>query len=303
LLPWDNPWNVDISWAPVDWRSNDYINFINRWRTVRLHPDLGGVDWYDSSRNYGFPYIVVDWWQPKVAVDFDLYPYESDGFDPYSGQSYPFYPIPDEAIWNAHWIQSGPPGYVWDRYEDRHMLIVDKDNNYLYELYNVWFDRDRWRWVAGGGAFWDMNTNNRRPEGWTSSDESGMQLLPGIIRFDEVYGGDEIRHALRLSVAEVNGYVYPASHVAGWTPGAVPLGTRLRLRQDVDISYFPWDVQKIFRALKRYGFIVTTKSGGDGTYMWVSGTFDPRWNNDVLNPAFHALTLWDFEVVQLGWTP
>jgi hypothetical protein len=28
---------------------------------------------------------------------------------------------------------------------------------------------------------------------------------------------------------------------------------------------------------------------------------DQRWNNDVLNPAFSALTADDFEVVQLGW--
>ena len=35
--------------------------------------------------------------------------------------------------------------------------------------------------------------------------------------------------------------------------------------------------------------------------MYISGTFDPRWNNDVLNPAFRALSASDFEVVQLGW--
>jgi hypothetical protein len=28
---------------------------------------------------------------------------------------------------------------------------------------------------------------------------------------------------------------------------------------------------------------------------------DARWNNDVLNPAFSALTADDFEVIQLGW--
>ena len=28
---------------------------------------------------------------------------------------------------------------------------------------------------------------------------------------------------------------------------------------------------------------------------------DARWNNDVLNPAFHSLTANDFEVVSLGW--
>jgi hypothetical protein len=37
--------------------------------------------------------------------------------------------------------------------------------------------------------------------------------------------------------------------------------------------------------------------------MFVTGTYDPRWDNDVLNPAFAGLTACDFEVIQLGWTP
>ena len=35
--------------------------------------------------------------------------------------------------------------------------------------------------------------------------------------------------------------------------------------------------------------------------MYVGGTFDTRWDNDVMNPAFAALNAGDFEVVQLGW--
>ena len=45
-------------------------------------------------------------------------------------------------------------------------------------------------------------------------------------------------------------------------------------------------MQKIFRAMQRYGLIVAD----NGSDMYVSGTFDTRWNNDILNPAFHALT-------------
>jgi hypothetical protein len=35
--------------------------------------------------------------------------------------------------------------------------------------------------------------------------------------------------------------------------------------------------------------------------MFVSGAFDPRWNNDILNPAFRSLSASDFEVIELGW--
>jgi hypothetical protein len=37
--------------------------------------------------------------------------------------------------------------------------------------------------------------------------------------------------------------------------------------------------------------------------MYVTGTYDVNWNNDILNPAFAGLTASDFEVVQLGWNP
>src|SRR5262249_3395520 len=33
------------------------------------------------------------------------------------------------------------------------------------------------------------------------------------------------------------------------------------------------------------------------------GTWDDRWDNDILNPAFAALTASDFEVIELGWRP
>jgi hypothetical protein len=30
---------------------------------------------------------------------------------------------------------------------------------------------------------------------------------------------------------------------------------------------------------------------------------DERWNNDVLNPAFRAVSADDLEVIELGWRP
>jgi hypothetical protein len=77
------------------------------------------------------------------------------------------------------------------------------------------------------------------------------------------------------------------------------MGARLRLKAGKDISGFPAEMQKILRAMKRYGLIVAD----NGSDMYVSGTFDTRWDNDVLNPAFAGLTANDFEVIELGWNP
>jgi hypothetical protein len=296
LFPPDNWWNVDISTAPVDPNSASFINFINSGTVKRMHPDCGGDVSPGSNEIYGFPYIVVDGSQPKKAVSFQ-YADESDGVDHTTGQSYPFYPIPDEAITQPHWIEGGWPGNIDRRDTDRHVLIVDRDNQYLYELWNVYYDGSRWQ--AGSGAFFDMKTNNRRPDGWTSADAAGLAILPGLMRYDEVSGSDEIHHAFRVTVRATNGYVYPASHKAGSNPLALPMGARLRLKAGTDISKFTPELQKIFRAMKKYGLIVAD----NGTDMYVSGTYDTRWNNDVLNPAFSSLTANDFDVVQLGYQP
>jgi hypothetical protein len=297
LFPSNNWWNLDISSAPVDPASASYISFINNGSTRRLHPDFGGEASPGSVAIYGFPYIVVDASQPKRAVQF-LYADESDGVNHATGQSLPFYPIPDETITQAHWIEGGEPGNVDRRASaDRHMLIVDRDNRHLYELYNVFYDGARWH--AGSGAFFDLDTNGRRPDGWTSADAAGLAILPGLVRYDEVFGSNEIGHAFRVTVRATNGYVYPASHRAGSTVGALPMGARLRLKSSVNLSSFTPEVQRIFRAMQRYGLIIAD----NGSDMYVSGTFDLRWNNGVLNPAFRALTANDFDVIELGWRP
>jgi hypothetical protein len=58
-------------------------------------------------------------------------------------------------------------------------------------------------------------------------------------------------------------------------------------------------MQKIFRAMQKYGLIVAD----NGSDMYITGTYDTRWNNDILNPAFSNLMASDFEVIQLGYNP
>lgn len=304
LFPTDNWWNLDISSWPVDQNSPSYISFINNGGTRRLHPDFGGNDGSQYGI-YGMPYAVV-----TNVTNADLKPVqfqywdESDGVDLNTGVSLPFYPIPPQAITEGKWIEGGEPGNVDRRStQDRHLLIVDKDRNHLYELYNVFYNTTQGKWYAGSGAFFDMNTNNRRPDTWTSADAAGLAILPGLVRYDEAYDPNvsEINHAFRVTVRATNGYVYPASHRAGSTSGALPMGARLRLKSTVDVAQRTNDpnIQKIFRAMQKYGLIVAD----NGSDMYITGTYDTRWNNSILNPAFRNLTASDFEVIQLGYNP
>ncbi len=239
------------------------------------------------------PYVTVPGAQPLVPVTFD-YDDESDTAAP--GRP-PGYPIPEQAKTEQRWIEGGLAGSDPDADGDRHMLLVDRDNRILFELYAL-----RWsggRWEAGSGAIFPLDSSARRPDGWTSADAAGLAILPGLVRYDEAYGNEPIRHAFRVTVRSTNGYVFPASHRAGSASGALPMGARLRLKSSKDLSGFAEPLRRIFQAMKTYGLIVAD----NGSDLYVTGTYDPRWDNDLLNPAFASLKASDFEVVQLGWQP
>jgi hypothetical protein len=167
----------------------------------------------------------------------------------------------------------------------------------LFELYGTRWNEGASRWEAASGAIFDLNGNARRPEGWTSADAAGLAILPGLVRYEEVMSGREITHAFRVTVRATNGYVWPASHQAGGRAGALPMGARLRLKASKNLSGYPPAIQRIFRAMQNYGVIVAD----NGSDMYISGTYDTRWNNSVLNPAFSAIKASDFDVVTLGY--
>lgn len=292
VFPSTNWWNLDVSAAPVDPRSAAFIDFVsgrtaaNPTAARTLHPDFGPPP-------YGMPYVVVPGTQPRVPLTFIDYPAESDVGAP--GE--PGYPIPDEARTTPNYIEGGIAGGGTSG--DRHLLIVDRDRWLLFESWATRWNSSRGRWEAGSGAVFDLATNARRPDGWTSADAAGLAIFPGLVRYDEASGTGEIRHALRVTVRATNGYVWPASHQAGSTTGALPMGARLRLKSTRSLSGYSPIVAKIFRAMQIYGLIVAD----NGSDMYISGTMDARWNNDDLNPAFRSLTADDFEVIQLGWNP
>jgi hypothetical protein len=291
VFPPGDAWNLDVSQAPVDPASSAYIAFLsgrtpqNPSAVRHLHPDFGPPP-------YGIPYVGVSAAQPLVAVTFTDYPDESDPGAP--GRP-PGYPIPEEAKTLPNWIEGGVAGGGAEG--DRHLIIVDRERWLLYETWATRWNAAQSRWEAGSGAVFDLGREPARPDGWTSADAAGLAILPGLVRYDEVSSGAEIPHAFRFTARATNGRVWPASHSAGSTADAPPMGMRLRLKASVVLAPYPPGVQRILQAMKRHGLILAD----NGSDLYVTGTMDPLWDNDVLNPAFAAMTADSFEVVQLGW--
>src|SRR5205085_11230821 len=137
---------------------------------------------------------------------------------------------------------------------DRHVLVVDRDNWKLYELFNAFPVNGGASWKASCGAVYDLTSNALRPAGWTSADAAGLPVFPGLVRYDEVFELKEIAHALRFTVQRSRkAYVAPARHFASSNtdPNLPPMGMRVRLKASFNISRSSPAMQVILRALKK----------------------------------------------------
>jgi hypothetical protein len=179
---------------------------------------------------------------------------------------------------------------------DRHVLVLDNSSCWLYELYNSYPQSDG-SWNADSAAVWDLLADEQRPLTWTSADAAGLSIFAGLARYDEVAAG-QIKHALRFTLQSSRAaFVPPASHWAANSsnPDAAPMGMRLRLKANFDVSAFSATNQVILTTLQQYGMIMAD----NGSNMYISGAPDDRWDNDDLH-NLDQVTASDFDVVLMN---
>ncbi|WCB91891.1 hypothetical protein DSM104299_00569 [Baekduia alba] len=264
VFPASNPWNQDISHAPVAPRSAAYVKSIGL--RAGLHPDF-------ASTTYGIPFRVVPETQKPVPIHFTAYGASSD-----KGP----YPVPLTAP-----VEAG---------SDRHVVVLQRGTCKLYELFGA--HRAGRGWNAAAGARFDLRTGALRPARWTSADAAGLPIFPGLARADEAVGNGEITHALRVTVPRTQkAYISPARHYASPSsnPDLPPMGLRLRLKASFDTSRFHGQARVILSALKRYGMIVAD----NGSPWYITGAPDRRWDDDDLH-ALGQVSGSAFEAVQTG---
>lgn len=276
VLPPDNVWNVPVDHLPVHPSSATWIATIGA--SSGLKADFGSGIWPPSTGGpIGIPWIGVPGNQSRVDVTFDYW----DESDPGP------YPIPPTAP-----IEGGPSSDG-----DRHVLVIDRDNCVLYETFYSWPQSGGAWWTAASGAVYDLNSNQLRPDGWTSADAAGLPILPGLARYDEVAQG-EIDHALRFTVPQTRkAYVWPARHYASSITSSAypPMGIRVRLKADFDISSFSSHNQVLLRALKKYGMLLAD----NGSPWYISGVPSESWDNDDLH-ELGSIRGDDLEVVDMS---
>lgn len=251
IFPADHPYNTNISSYPVHPQSADYIAKVNAMGTrTNVHPDFGG------QGLYGMPINIVGNETSMVPITFTAYGSESD-LGPYR--------IPSYAI-----IQPGT---------DRHLVVVDKVNCKLYEMFHAFKNQDN-SWRGDSGVIWDLNQVQRRPLGYTSADGAGMAIYPLVVKYDEVALG-QVNHAIRMTVPKTRrGFIWPANHYASDNddPSLPPFGLRFRLKADFDISKFKPQAKAVATAMKKYGMIVAQ----NGSAWAIGGEQDPRFDDSQL---------------------
>ena len=227
------------------------------WPPWTLHRPTCSSSW---GPTYGMPITVVPPSQPLVNITFG-----SSGNDPG--------PYPFSASTGIEGGQSATG--------DRHAIMVNPATCIDYELYDA--DYSPSGSTAANGAIWNLNSDALRPSTAATVDASGLPIVAGLTRYDEVASG-AITHAIRVQAQDTDtSYIWPATAGEGSAdnPNLPPMGARFRLKASFNISGYSPQAQVVLRALQQYGLILA--DNGPNWHFW--GTSDSSWPLSVVQSS------------------
>jgi hypothetical protein len=190
---------------------------------------------------------------------------------------------------------------------DCHILVVERSQKKLYELYNA--TGTTTAVTAIGGFIWDLTkqyTDVLRGEQCTSADAAGLPIAALMPTADEVAAG-EVPHAIRFILPNLrmkkSVYVHPATHAGApnsTNPNAPPYGVRFRLKASFDEMPYSANARVILRAMKKYGMILS--DGGNIPLTFADDLLSTaKWTNLGISPqTFNSIRVDNFDVVDLG---
>lgn len=201
----------------------------------------------------------------------------------------------------------GERGYACERDGDCHLLVVERQECRLYEMFRA--DLRGGSFQGGCLAVWDLARpypERGRGEYCTSADAAGFPIAPLLFGAEDIARG-EIRHALRFvlpnSLIRRLAYVHPGTHSTKATSGpaaAPPYAASFRLKRNLDLTPFKPAARVVITALQNYGMYLA--DGGQVTFTAASDALsDVKWSDVGFGPHdLKALRWTDFEVVDTG---
>ncbi len=285
-----NPWNKDVSALAPASRSAAIIN--------ALANQLGG--WGNGNvlqTDRSISILYADASTPRGTIN------AAPGYYLPDGDATPLQmPLP------LNGNTEGNPGYACDRdNEDCHVLVVERSEKKLYELYNATGTASSM--IALGAYVWDLTKQyppELRGEQCTSADAAGLPMAALIPTADEVAAG-EVPHALRFILPnprmKAGVYVHPATHAGGpssGNPDAPPYGVRFRLKSSFSETGYSASAKVILQALKKYGMILS--DGGNIALTFADDRLSTaKWATlGITNQTFNSIPVTAFDVVDLG---
>ena len=110
-----------------------------------------------------------------------------------------------------------------------------------------------------------------------------------------------LRHALAFTMGtSAHAFVHPATHSSGTSNDAYapPMGLRVRLRADYDLSRFHGTSLVLLKGLQRYGMFLIDNAD-TGMFWAMAGAQDSRWPVQDLD-QMKTVPATAFEVIKLG---
>ena len=144
---------------------------------------------------------MVDGSQSLVKVNLQAYGDESD-----AGPM----PVPANAPIEGGSSSTG----------DRHVLVLDNGNCFLYELYNSSVNADG-SWNADSTAVWDLLPTSNVLTPGPPPTPLDLPIFPGLVRYDEVAAG-KIQHAFRFTLPKTRAAFIPLPRTGPRTPATRP---------------------------------------------------------------------------------
>ncbi|MCK5780557.1 MAG: hypothetical protein KAH04_06025 [Psychrilyobacter sp.] len=249
-----SPWNQLInSVEKVDQNSDQQISYINEYFRKKSYIPVGECRLEANMGEWSIPVYYVD----------------SLSENPQNIE------VSSHSSWGKE-IKAPIPSYAKPSTGlDAHLAIVDKKRQKVWGFYD--FQGQYPNYSSGNACETDL-TGNGVIEG--GSREAGTPIIAGLIRPEEVRAG-KIEHALAFSFDARDGYeefILPATqgtdNDSTNSLKAMPMGTRLQLKPDIDISKYPKGAKIVLEALKKYGMYLVDENDSKSMSLYFQSNGD-----------------------------